>query len=145
MAVTALGPEIQAELRAACPTDALPTVLDDLSLIIDREPLTDDGEVPGSTAVWVGRLRKIAGTKLNLWGLSALVDDTQLLISELVTNGFRHGTQRQASPADLPGTAGVGSGRRVARAASAPGDLPRRGERSRAAPRQLTRNRLGRK
>lgn len=95
MAVTALGPEILAELHASGLAGALPAVLDDLSLTIEREPLTDGGEVRSSTAVWVGRLRKIAGAKLNLWGLSALADDAQLVISELVTNGFRHGRQRQ--------------------------------------------------
>lgn len=95
MAVTALGPEILTELRAGSSADSLPTVLDDLSLTIDRECLSGSGEVPTSTAAWVGRLRKIARAKLNLWGLSDLVEDAQLLISELVTNGFKHGTRGQ--------------------------------------------------
>ncbi|MCZ4098286.1 ATP-binding protein [Streptomyces sp. H39-C1] len=95
MAVVALGPEILDELRAGCSAHAIPTVLDDLALTIDRERLGADGQVPRATAVWVGRIRRIARAKLNVWGLSALVDDAQLLISELVTNGFRHGTERQ--------------------------------------------------
>lgn len=81
---------------ADCPADALPTVLDDLSLTVERECLSG-GEVPETTGVWVGRLRKIAGARLRLWSLSALVDDAQLLISELVTNAFRHGTGHEVT------------------------------------------------
>lgn len=96
MAVTALAPEILGALQAGRPADAaVPTILDDLHLTLEREFPTSGGEVPRSAAVWVGRLRKIAGAKLNLWGLSAMVDDAQLLISELVTNGFRYGTRPQ--------------------------------------------------
>jgi hypothetical protein len=95
MAVAAPDQEILAKLRAGCPPDSLPTVLDDFSLTVDREPLTEGGEVPGSTAVWVGRFRKIADVKLGLWGMPTLVDDAQLLISELVTNAFRYGRRPQ--------------------------------------------------
>ncbi|MFJ9822375.1 ATP-binding protein [Streptomyces sp. NPDC101151] len=95
MSVTALGPEILEELRTGCPTDAIPAILDDLALTIERESAPEGGEMPSSTAVWVGRLRRIGRAKLNAWGYSALVDDAQLLISELVTNGFRHGTERE--------------------------------------------------
>ncbi|UNO42149.1 ATP-binding protein [Streptomyces sp. MST-110588] len=94
MAVAALDPEILEELRTGCATNAIPTVLDYLSLTLDREYLTADGDVPSTTAVWVGRVRRIGRAKLTVWGLSALVDDVQLLISELVTNGFRHGSGR---------------------------------------------------
>ncbi|MBY8889213.1 ATP-binding protein [Streptomyces sp. PTM05] len=51
--------------------------------------------MPDAAAVWVGRLRRIGRAKLNAWGLTALVDDAQLLISELVTNGLRHSTEQQ--------------------------------------------------
>jgi len=95
MGVATLSEEIRAALSGGCPKDASPTILDDLSLAIDREWLSGSGEVPGSTAVWVGRLRKIAGAKLKLWGLATLADDAQLLISEVVTNGFRYGTRPQ--------------------------------------------------
>lgn len=95
MAVAALDPEILEELRTGCAANAIPTVLDDLSLTLEREYLPTGGEVPSTTAVWVGRLRRIGRAKLNVWGLSALVDDAQLLISELVTNGFRHGSGDQ--------------------------------------------------
>jgi hypothetical protein len=93
MAVTAPGREILAELHPGCPADALPEVLEDVSMTVEREPLTEDGAVRSSTAVRVGQLRKIARAKLAFWGLSALAEDAQLLISELVTNGFRYGTQ----------------------------------------------------
>ncbi|MFE2034290.1 ATP-binding protein [Streptomyces scopuliridis] len=95
MAIAALGPEILEELRLGSSSHAIPPVLDDLALAIERECPVADGEVPSSTAVWVGRLRRIGRAKLNVWGLSALADDAELLISELVTNGFKHGTERQ--------------------------------------------------
>ena len=91
MAVAALWPEIIEELRAGCSSNALPSVFDGLSLSIERECPAANGEVPSTTAVWVGRLRRIGRAKLNVWGLSALIDDVELLISELVTNGFKHG------------------------------------------------------
>lgn len=90
MAVAASALEVLAGLRAGSPVDALP-VVQRLSLEISREGLSDTGEVPGTTAVCVGRLRRIAAAKLALWGVRALSDDALLLISELVTNGFRYG------------------------------------------------------
>jgi hypothetical protein len=78
-----------------CPAGAAPVILDDLSLSIEREPVSGAWDLPDSTAVWVGRLRRIGTARLKAWGLSALVDDTQLLISALVTNGFRYGTGTQ--------------------------------------------------
>ncbi|MEV6007820.1 ATP-binding protein [Streptomyces sp. NPDC051976] len=39
----------------------------------------------------VGRFRHIGGALVASWGLSALVDDVGLLISELVTNAMTHG------------------------------------------------------
>lgn len=95
MAVAVLGPEILNELRAGSSSTAMPEVLDDLSLTIEREYSPAGDEVPRTTAVWVGRLRRIGRAKLRAWGLSALVDDAELLISELVTNGFRYGTEPQ--------------------------------------------------
>lgn len=84
--------ELLWDVLAGGPSPSAPKVLDHLSLTVDRADLTHHGEVPGSTAIWVGRLRQIAAAKLSLWGLSALVDDARLLISELVTNGLKHGT-----------------------------------------------------
>lgn len=95
MAVAAPGPEARVGLEAGTPADALPEVRQTLTLTIPREDLLDNGEVPKTTAVRVGRVRLIATAKLRLWGLSALTDDTLLLISELVTNGLRYGVGRQ--------------------------------------------------
>ncbi|MFK0294459.1 SpoIIE family protein phosphatase [Streptomyces sp. NPDC090442] len=39
----------------------------------------------------VARARELARDQLTDWGLSALVDTTELLVSELVTNALRHG------------------------------------------------------
>ncbi|WP_343034465.1 SpoIIE family protein phosphatase [Streptomyces sp. 769] len=39
----------------------------------------------------VARARELARDQLNDWGLQALVDTTELLVSELVTNALRHG------------------------------------------------------
>ncbi|MGC5361115.1 SpoIIE family protein phosphatase [Streptomyces sp. DT24] len=39
----------------------------------------------------VGRARELARTQLNGWGLGDLVDTTELLVSELVTNALRYG------------------------------------------------------
>ncbi|WP_333768074.1 ATP-binding protein [Streptomyces sp. IBSBF 2435] len=40
---------------------------------------------------WVGRLRRISAAKLRAWNLVSLMDDVQLLVSELVTNALRYG------------------------------------------------------
>jgi anti-sigma regulatory factor (Ser/Thr protein kinase) len=40
---------------------------------------------------WVGRLRRISAAKLRAWGLTPLLDDAQVLVSELVTNALRYG------------------------------------------------------
>ncbi|MEC4016479.1 SpoIIE family protein phosphatase [Streptomyces sp. H27-D2] len=39
----------------------------------------------------VARARELARTQLASWGIEALVDTTELLVSELVTNALRHG------------------------------------------------------
>ncbi|MDV9191466.1 SpoIIE family protein phosphatase [Streptomyces sp. SR27] len=39
----------------------------------------------------VGRARELARTQLGAWGLEALVDTVELLVSELVTNALRYG------------------------------------------------------
>ncbi|TGB06854.1 PAS domain S-box protein [Streptomyces palmae] len=41
----------------------------------------------------VGRARELARRQLEEWGLDALVDTTELLVSELVTNALRYGEQ----------------------------------------------------
>jgi anti-sigma regulatory factor (Ser/Thr protein kinase) len=44
---------------------------------------------------WVGRLRRLSAAKLALWNLASLIDDAQLLVSELVTNALRYGGGRE--------------------------------------------------
>ncbi|QDY81143.1 ATP-binding protein [Streptomyces qinzhouensis] len=39
----------------------------------------------------VGRMREITRNELTGWGLAALLDDAELVVSELVTNAVRHG------------------------------------------------------
>ncbi|MFI0942808.1 ATP-binding protein [Streptomyces sp. NPDC021020] len=90
MAVAASGLEVLAGLQAGNPVDALP-VVHKLVLEIARETLSEAGEVPGTTGVKVGDLRRTAAAKLASWGVSALTDDALLLVSELVTNGLRYG------------------------------------------------------
>lgn len=68
------------------------------------EPICDEFAVRVSGAVatggtrgrdldgrWVGRLRRISAAKLLAWGLVPLMDEVQLLVSELVTNALRYG------------------------------------------------------
>lgn len=95
MPVAALAPEVLAELHAQCPADVRAAVLDDLFVTIDREQPSSTGAVPDSSAVRVRRLRKITAAKLHSWGLQALADDAQLLVSELVTNALRYGMGTQ--------------------------------------------------
>lgn len=49
------------------------------------------GELAGADAVWPGALRRIVRTSLRSWGLQHLVQDAELLISELVTNALLYG------------------------------------------------------
>lgn len=73
----------------------VPTVVDDWSLVVEHWAAHQGHDVLASTAVWVGHLRRIGAQKLSACGLSSLVDDAQVLISELLTNGFRHGAGHQ--------------------------------------------------
>ncbi|MFI1400704.1 ATP-binding protein [Streptomyces sp. NPDC020681] len=93
--MTTRSTERLAELCTSSAAEAVPTVLDDLSVTIERASPPEGADVAASAGVWVGRLRRIGTAKLNHWGLSALVDNAQLLISELVTNALVHGTGHQ--------------------------------------------------
>lgn len=92
MDATALHPEIVAELSVGRPKDTVVTILDDLSLSFERGCAAGGADLPSSHAAWVGSARRLSAEKLDHWGMSELVDDAKLLISELVTNGFRYGT-----------------------------------------------------
>lgn len=68
---------------------------DDVALLMARVR----GLPPHSVGDWtlppqgrsVARAREFARGRLEAWGLEALVDTTELLVSELVTNALRHG------------------------------------------------------
>ncbi|TVL93943.1 SpoIIE family protein phosphatase [Streptomyces sp. SAJ15] len=68
---------------------------DDIALLMARV----QGLPAGSVGDWrlpseprsVGRARELACEQLRSWGLEALVDTTELLVSELVTNALRYG------------------------------------------------------
>ncbi|WP_037913330.1 ATP-binding protein [Actinacidiphila yeochonensis] len=49
----------------------------------------------GAPGRWVERLRRLSTVKLPFWGLSKLVGDVESRITELVTNGLRHGVGSQ--------------------------------------------------
>ncbi|WP_435131501.1 ATP-binding protein [Actinacidiphila sp. bgisy144] len=89
---SASGPSPVSELRAVRALFDVSTVVDELSVSIKcsgKKRSCDNGP---SFAEWVGRLRRVGAYRLSSCGLSFLVDDAQLLISELVTNGFEHGS-----------------------------------------------------
>ncbi|MFE1125241.1 SpoIIE family protein phosphatase [Streptomyces sp. N1] len=68
---------------------------DDIALLMARV----QGLPAGNVGDWtlprepksVGRARELARTQLESWGLDALVDTVELLVSELVTNALRYG------------------------------------------------------
>nr|WP_306664842.1 SpoIIE family protein phosphatase [Streptomyces sp. Rer75] len=68
---------------------------DDIALLMARV----QGLPSGSVGDWnlpsdpqsVGRARELAREQLESWGLEGLVDTTELLVSELVTNALRYG------------------------------------------------------
>ncbi|MFF8959057.1 ATP-binding protein [Streptomyces sp. NPDC014894] len=41
---------------------------------------------------WPGLMRRAGRAHLGIWGLEGLADTVELLMSELVTNGFQHGS-----------------------------------------------------
>ncbi len=68
---------------------------DDIALLMARV----QGLPSGSVGDWqlpsdpqsVGRARELAREQLESWGMEGLVDTTELLVSELVTNALRYG------------------------------------------------------
>ncbi|MGV9316381.1 SpoIIE family protein phosphatase [Streptomyces sp. NPDC003691] len=107
-AVPAPGPELPAPaVRAALPRsleDICDHVLntldtrhgeDDIALLMARvQGLPDDAvgdwQLPREPRS-VGRARELTRCQLDSWGLGALVDTVELLVSELVTNALRYG------------------------------------------------------
>lgn len=66
-------------------------ICDDFAVQISSGDAAGGGLERDSGGQWVGRLRRISASKLRSWGLVALLDDAQLLVSELVTNALRYG------------------------------------------------------
>ncbi|GAA3008166.1 SpoIIE family protein phosphatase [Kitasatospora albolonga] len=70
---------------------------DDIALLA----ATFDGIPAEDVAYWYlqprhetpGRARRLAGHALRRWGLESLVDNTELMVSELVTNAIQHATR----------------------------------------------------
>lgn len=93
MTTTTYGQDILSKSCDGSSTKSLRrTALDTLSLTIERAVVNGPERTPGAEGIWVGRLRRICAAKLKHWGLSPLIDDAQLLLSELLTNALRHAT-----------------------------------------------------
>ena len=77
------------------PTAAVPVVTepicDEFAVRISSGAATSSALERDPDGQWVGRLRRISAAKLRAWGLAPLIDDAQLLVSELVTNALRYG------------------------------------------------------
>ncbi|MCX4740737.1 ATP-binding protein [Streptomyces antibioticus] len=71
-------------------TGALPA----LEVCIERRPDPDRGGLSTADAAWPKRLRRIVRASLNRWGRPELIEDTELLLTELATNALRHGSGR---------------------------------------------------
>lgn len=92
MAQAAKHPLVASTPSAAVPRPSEP-VCDDFSLRIAVGAGGNRALDGVSQGQWVGRLRRISTAKLRYWGLSKLVEDAELLISELVTNALQHGRE----------------------------------------------------
>ncbi|MEU6848452.1 ATP-binding protein [Actinacidiphila alni] len=79
---------------APVPTLAEP-VCDEFAVRVSNAANTDGTLERDVDGQWVGRLRRISAAKLRAWGLDSLMDDVQLLVSELVTNALRYGEDRE--------------------------------------------------
>ncbi|WP_344603897.1 ATP-binding protein [Streptomyces glaucus] len=65
-----------------------------IEVSIERRPAPDAGSLSERDAVWPQRLRRIARAALTYWGRPDLIDNAELLLTELVTNALRHGHGR---------------------------------------------------
>jgi anti-sigma regulatory factor (Ser/Thr protein kinase) len=92
MTATTHGQDILSKPYDGSLTESPCTVLDALSLTIERVNVNGGDEALGAEGIWVGRVRRICAAKLKHWGLSPLIDHAQLLLSELLTNALRHAT-----------------------------------------------------
>ncbi len=90
MTATSIGQDILSMPRVDASTEPPRAALDDLTLTIERAVVNGQQEFPGPAGIWVGRLRRICAARLKHWGLVVLIDDAQLLLSELLTNALRY-------------------------------------------------------
>lgn len=98
---TALADAVDRTPEATCQT-VFATMLperprDDIALLVARTHLLDparvaDWEVPSDPAA-VSRVRTDVTRQLETWGLDQVAFTTELIVSELVTNAIRYGTQ----------------------------------------------------
>jgi anti-sigma regulatory factor (Ser/Thr protein kinase) len=79
----------------ATPTAPVPApsepICDEFAVCVSGGVATGGGLERDLDGRWVGRLRRISAAKLLAWGLAPLIDDVQLLVSELVINALRYG------------------------------------------------------
>ncbi|MFJ4407233.1 ATP-binding protein [Streptomyces sp. NPDC088910] len=79
----------------ATPTAPVPTpaepVCDEFAIRVSGAANIDGTLERDVDGQWVGRLRRISAAKLRAWGLDPVMDDVQLLVSELITNALRYG------------------------------------------------------
>ncbi|WP_455356765.1 SpoIIE family protein phosphatase [Streptomyces sp. SYSU K217416] len=70
---------------------------DDIALLVARTRLLDPGKVAGwdvpSDPASVAPLRAACARQLDTWGLGEIAFATELILSELITNAIRYGTQ----------------------------------------------------
>ncbi|MFD6288024.1 ATP-binding protein [Streptomyces sp. NPDC060205] len=62
-----------------------------IEVVVKRSAGSKDGAVDPADAVWVRDLRRTVRRGLDRFELPDIVDNAELLVSELVTNAFRHG------------------------------------------------------
>lgn len=86
---------VQSTSDHTTPTAPVPVVTepvcDEFAVRVSSGAATGSGLERDPGGLWVGRLRRISAAKLRAWGLAPLMDDAQLLVSELVTNALRYG------------------------------------------------------
>lgn len=106
---------------------------DDIALLMARVQglpvdAVGDWQLPRE-ARSVGRARELARAKLPAWGLEGLLDTTELLVSELVTNALRYGEGRSGCGCcwTAPWSARCGTPTSPSRVAVAPGTPTRAG------------------
>ncbi|MFD7546182.1 ATP-binding protein [Streptomyces sp. NPDC059578] len=80
------------------PLDTVPEgVRGEATLSLRRSPQIGGRSSSTGDDRWVGHLRGVCRAQLRFWGLADLMDNAQLLVSELVTNALRHGDSQRVT------------------------------------------------